>query len=294
MININDKEKKIILEMYGVDSVKESLLPPPPRQTVPFKNAIEGNKFREWVNDRYPDIANKFKLERNSPYYNNTTITDVWNERIGYDTLGDLYKKRQAISDIYDQYSSVFNKTLNKGAEYANEFGQTLYKGFETIYNAFDPKKKTEYDAVLIGGLDNRPGDLSIDQQVQKFKIGYGNKKVKGFRYNTPISEINNFMEKNPKIPIFMFSAGCKKSYDLTNNKNVDKNKLFVIEPYAADYDTKNIIKSAVDNGITPKHVFVGPDIYRGLDVVADASSSRAVDHWSALNVVGQMKSNVV
>lgn len=150
-------------------------------------------------------------------------------------------------------------------------------------------------DAVLVGGLDYRSSDYPISQQVEILKKGFGgNKNVKGFRYNTPTSEILNFLSKNPKVPIFLFSAGCTKAKELSNSSNVDKKNLFIIEPFASSQKTTNIVQSAVSNGVPASNVFVGGSSGRGAGVVNGASSSNSSSHWGALTKVGSMKSGVV
>lgn len=153
-----------------------------------------------------------------------------------------------------------------------------------------EKKTPVKYDAVLVGGLDNRKGDLELDSQVALFKRGFGSdKKVKGFRYNAPTPSILSFMESNPRIPIYLFSAGCIKSEDLASNKNVDKSKLYIIEPYALSNTTKEIVRNAVGLGVPSSNVFVGGSTGRGKGIVNGASSSEASSHWNALTSVGQM-----
>lgn len=162
------------------------------------------------------------------------------------------------------------------------------------IEEFFNESVGENFDAVLVGGLDYRNGDYKIDQQVELLKKGFGsNKKVKGFRYNTPTSEILNFLSQSPKIPIFLFSAGCTKASDLSNSRNVDVNKLYIIEPYAASSNTKQIVQSAVSNGVPSNNVFVGGSSGRGKGVVAGAVNSQSDSHWGALTKVGSMKTDI-
>jgi hypothetical protein len=141
------------------------------------------------------------------------------------------------------------------------------------------------YDGVLIGGLDYRDGDLNIDAQLQKL----GKNNIKGFRYNTPTSSILDFLNSNPNIPVYMFSAGCTKAYDISKSANVDKNKVYIIEPFASSPTTKQIVQSAVSNGVPAQNVFVGPNSSRGADVVSGASPSNGQSHWDALRQVGSI-----
>jgi hypothetical protein len=143
-----------------------------------------------------------------------------------------------------------------------------------------------DYDGVLIGGLDYRDGDLDIDSQVQKL----GKRNIKGFRYNTPTSTVLEFLNSNPNIPVYMFSAGCTKAYDISQSPNVDKNKVYIIEPFASSSTTKQIVQSAVSNGVPAENVFVGPNSSRGANVVSGASSSNAQTHWDALRQVGSIR----
>jgi len=120
-----------------------------------------------------------------------------------------------------------------------------------------------------------------------------GDKKVKGFRYNASTSEVLNFMGGNPGIPVFLFSAGCTKAYDLSKSPNVDKDKLYIIEPYAVSETTKSIVNSAVSNGVPASNVFVGGSQGRGKGVVDGASDSKSSSHFGALTTVGSMKSGI-
>jgi len=150
------------------------------------------------------------------------------------------------------------------------------------------------YDAVLVGGLDYRSSDQPIDQQVELVKKGLGgDKRVKGFRYNASTSEVLNFMGGNPGIPVFLFSAGCTKAYDLSKSPNVDKDKLYIIEPYAVSETTKSIVNSAVSNGVPASNVFVGGSQGRGKGIVDGASDSNSSSHFGALTTVGSMKSGL-
>jgi len=149
-------------------------------------------------------------------------------------------------------------------------------------------------DAILVGGLDYRSSDYPISQQVEILKKGFGSdKKIKGFRYNTSTSTILDFLNKNPMVPIFLFSAGCTKALELSNSNNVDKSKLYIIEPFAASSKTKQIVQSAVSNGVPSSNVFVGGSSGRGKGVVSGASNSQSDSHWGALTKVGSIKSGV-
>lgn len=176
---------------------------------------------------------------------------------------------------------------------YQKEFGKELSLKSKTDVKSSDksPVKSTgSFDAVLVGGLDYRDGDLDIDSQVKLLNSGLGSdKKIKGFRYSTSTRDIEDFLEKNPKIPVYLFSAGCKKANELAVSPYVNKNKLFIIEPYALGPVTKNNVRAAVSNGVPSSNVFVGKSGGRGAGVVSGASSSNSSSHWGALKQVGLM-----
>lgn len=56
---------------------------------TPFKNRTEGNAFRGWVNDNYPDYARSIVLDRTGSY-NNPTIQKAWKQ------YGSAYTNRGA------------------------------------------------------------------------------------------------------------------------------------------------------------------------------------------------------
>ena len=157
--------------------------------------------------------------------------------------------------------------------------------------------------AVLVGGLDYRPGDLKIDKQIELLNAGLGKNiaEIKGFPYNTKTQVILDFLKTTHGIQVFLFSAGCSKALSITNSGFVDKNKIYVIEPYGVSkprpagsikktYDTKTIIQEAVKAGLPASNVFVGSSAPRGFGIVNGASNSNAKGHWAALTSVGAMK----
>ena len=162
-------------------------------------------------------------------------------------------------------------------------------------------ESKSLFDAILVGGLDYRQGDLKIHEQEKLFKKGFGeNTNVKSFTYNTFTTTIKQFLSQNPKIPIFLFSAGCSKTLDLANDPNVDKNVLFVIEPYSVSPNTKNLIEKAMDGGLPAKNVYVGSYPGVGSNLKGNTSKNPAGiggelgSHWGALEYVGSQQSGLV
>jgi hypothetical protein len=163
-----------------------------------------------------------------------------------------------------------------------------------------DTQNNSQFDAILVGGLDHRVGDLNISRQENLFKEGFGvNTNVKAFRHLALTKNIKDFLAQNPKIPIFLFSAGCSKTLDLSRDPNVDKKLLFVIEPYGVSEPTKNLIETAIAEGLPAENVYVGS--YPGVGSTIKGNTSKNPKgiggslgpHWGALQYVGSQKSNL-
>ena len=146
------------------------------------------------------------------------------------------------------------------------------------------------FAAILVGGLNYRSGDKSTSTQAQMLKNALGVTNVKSFDWDASTESILSFLSANPKTPVFLFSAGCKKAGALSASNNVDVKKLYIIEPfYEAGGETEKSVKTAVSNGVPSKNVFVGKNASRGSGIVSGTSSSNGSDHWDALVTVGRM-----
>ena len=173
---------------------------------------------------------------------------------------------------------------------YEKEFGksyepkQSVVK--DTSSSFVEPNISGEYQTVLIGGLDYRKGDYKIDQQVSLLKKSVSG-NIKGFRYNASDSDILSFLEQNPGITVIMFSAGCNKANTISKSPNVNKNKIYIVEPYAKNGNSS--VVNAVNNGVPASNVFVGSNSARGKGVVPGAVSSESSSHWGALENIGNL-----
>jgi len=146
------------------------------------------------------------------------------------------------------------------------------------------------FAAILVGGLNYCSGDKSTSTQAQMLKNALGVTNVKSFDWDASTESILSFLSANPKTPVFLFSAGCKKAGALSASNNVDVKKLYIIEPfYEAGGETEKSVKTAVSNGVPSKNVFVGTNASRGSGIVSGTASSNAKDHWDALVTVGRM-----
>ena len=183
----------------------------------------------------------------------------------------------------YDGVDGLYGKLTDRACR--KEFG----KSFKTNKPKITINKPTSANkAVLVGGLNYRPGDKSTSEQTSILSNAIG-QPVKGFNYNDSNDNILRYLESNPGIPVFLFSKGCEKAFVLSNSSYVNKNQLYIIEPFAIDKGTKNIVNMAVNNGVPARNVYVGKNSSRGYGVINGTSDSNAKRHWDAISSVGDM-----
>ena len=183
----------------------------------------------------------------------------------------------------YDGVDGLYGKLTDRACR--KEFGKPFKKN-KTKITINKPTSANK--AVLVGGLNYRPGDKSTSEQTSILSNAIG-QPVKGFNYNDSNDNILRYLESNPGIPVFLFSKGCEKAFVLSNSSYVNKNQLYIIEPFAIDKGTKNIVNMAVNNGVPARNVYVGKNSSRGYGVVNGTSDSNAKRHWDAISSVGDM-----
>lgn len=145
-------------------------------------------------------------------------------------------------------------------------------------------------NAIFIGGLEprNKPnaGYVSLSTQLGVFKKGYGEDKVvKAFSWDESSSTINKFIKQNPNAIIVMYSAGCTKADRVASVSGVNKNRIYMIEPYAKNGNQH--VVDAVASGVPARNVFVGTSSSTGEGVVKGASKSNSSSHANAPKDVG-------
>jgi hypothetical protein len=152
------------------------------------------------------------------------------------------------------------------------------------VENPVEPMKS--YDAVLVGGLTH--GE-TLSTQVNRLASAIGG-DVKGFSHAENTDNIIEFLRNHPRIPVFVFSAGCMKSNDLANCGYVNKKTFFIIEPTYSGGETTTSVRGAVASGVPARNVFVGPGPGRGLGIVNGATTVTANGcHYCAISTVGSM-----
>ena len=183
----------------------------------------------------------------------------------------------------YDGVDGLYGKLTDRACR--KEFGKS-FKPNKTKITINRPTSDNK--AVLVGGLNYRPGDKPTSEQTSILSNAIG-QPVKGFNYNDSNDNILRYLESNPGIPVFLFSKGCEKAFVLSNSSYVNKNQLYIIEPFAIDKGTKNIVNMAVNNGVPARNVYVGKNSSRGYGVINGTSDSNAKRHWDAISSVGDM-----
>ena len=163
----------------------------------------------------------------------------------------------------------------------------------EAMENGLESDKPK--NILLLGGLDNRNGDLSITEQVELLERGVSNSlNVEGFRYNDITGIINRINNSEKEMYVVLFSAGCSKSKDVAQeliNKEYNLNYMFIVEPYGKSSTTSQSVKDAVSMGVPSKNVMVGNSQSTGLDIIDNATSTPSCSptHWCSLIEIGEV-----
>jgi hypothetical protein len=167
-------------------------------------------------------------------------------------------------------------------------FFVSIYFLIKSFKKSKDVITNTSNNVILMGGLDNRSGDLNINQQADLLKSTLKNKSVIAFRYNDLVGVLDA-IKKHPNDIVVLFSAGC--SYSNKISKEIkNKDNLFIVEPYATSSSVRDSVSQAINNGVPNKNVVVGTTQSRGLNVVENATHTPSnYIHWDALKFVGTL-----
>jgi len=150
-----------------------------------------------------------------------------------------------------------------------------------------DSNSTEPFSIILMGGLDYRAGDYKIDGQVEILKRGLGETaSVVGYRY-TDLTGVLQAIASNPNAKVVLFSAGGSYSRKIAQAMQ-NKNNLYIVEPYVTSSAVKRSVQDAVELGVPPTNVVVGPNSSRGAGAVDGATfTPSGQGHWSALEFVG-------
>lgn len=241
------------------------------------------------------EFTRYFSVKRNQPIF--TEISAQTYNKIQQkhtDVPWQLVKVFTLTWTINGESQEVFN--LNKNMTNLVEqkenvpglgvyLNQNWLQHYETTPVGSDNGK---YSAILVAGLDY--GSYKpLDEQVKLLQETYLD-TIKGFRYNANISDILDTLKNNPYANVFLFSAGCRKAYDIAKSGLVDLNSIYIIEPYAVNGNSA--VTDAIKLGVPPTHLFVGDskDTGKGLNPAARLTRHppfNATSHWDALRKAG-------
>ena len=232
---------------------------------------MKPTKYQEKSEDWIPFIKRKVELQKLLPQ----GVKNIKKFIPVYDLKGNtsdgIHPSAAGHKIVFDTiYDEIFNKYYNAKVQKVTD------------------TNNSDVSIILMGGLDDRKGDLSISQQVELLKSSVGGKNVIGFRYMED-EKVINAISQYPDAYVVLFSAGCAYSSKISS-KIKNKNRLFIVEPYASLESVKNSVQTAVNNGTPSKNVVTGPISDRGSGVVSGTTNTpNGVDHWGALKYVGKL-----
>jgi hypothetical protein len=152
--------------------------------------------------------------------------------------------------------------------------------------------KTQQKGAILIGGLDNRKDkkgnliDKTIGEQVSLLQSASGLNNIIGFRYNASDDEIKKTIESNPNFPVVLFSKGCERTHLVLSCKGVNRNKVFVIQPWAGNEG----MMSYYNRLDMPKNqIYVGKSASTGNGISGATRCPEGMGHWESLPAIGGM-----
>ena len=148
---------------------------------IPFTNKEEGNAFRAWINETYPDYAKEIDLDKKGGY-NNSYIKKAW-DKYGETYINkDIEIPEEVESGTYtDEEGNIYERgrtgewrvRWNKAtAEGLPEFGEVPQDltGWETLQEGFDPSASGALTKLKETPSEEKI-DLTDDQQALWDKI---------------------------------------------------------------------------------------------------------------------------
>jgi hypothetical protein len=151
--------------------------------------------------------------------------------------------------------------------------------------------KGQQKGVILIGGLDNRMKngvliDKTLSEQISLLQSASGISNIIGLRYNASDGEIKKTISDNPNFPVVLFSKGCEKAHVVLSCKGINRNKIFLIQPWAGNEDMITYY-----NGLKiPKNqIYVGKSSSAGNGISGATRCPEGMSHWGSLPAIGGM-----
>jgi hypothetical protein len=242
--------------------------------STPFKNGKEGDAFRNYINDEWPNIAKGIDLDRSQPQlYNNVYIQFAYNYKVGDRTLGERFMENK--NQNVQQYSYSWNpgtsevpkdKTAQvKSSDSTNVVIPSKTKQDTKIDDKTNNnkikepeiKKTSKIYCPIIDSNSNLPGlDELLQSSIPLSRIGaFGsdtNFPITKENYNILNDRINSFAEIfiNQGIPT---RTACEVALNKNRTKFKDKNQIVVDSLnkliYVFDKDGNFIARDVIISG---------------------------------------------
>ena len=102
--------------------------------SIPFTSKLEGNAFRDWINDTYPSYASEINLDRTGSY-NNSYINKAWTKYGSlYQVSGvstNLNTSDSTLTNAYNILTGTTGETAPSGTFNAATSANALYKSMK-------------------------------------------------------------------------------------------------------------------------------------------------------------------
>lgn len=237
--------------------------------STPFKNGKEGDAFRNYVNDSWPNIAKGIDLDRSQPQlYNNIYIQYAYNYNVGGKTLGERFMEQK--NQYLPQYSwntGTSEIPKDKTAQVRNsESGNVVIPNkteptkTEPIKITPDDKKVKELEPIkkkikqYCPTIDSNSNlDVTNVFDASSFMWGGQSGKISNTQnYEAINNNLNSFAEKyiNQGIPD---RTACEVALNKIRTNYKDKNQIIVDSLnhliYVFDKDSNFIAKDVIITG---------------------------------------------
>jgi hypothetical protein len=227
------------------------------------------------VREQIDDLVTKTDFQITNKYNPEVEKLQKFLISKGYN-VGKTGKSRDGVDGIYGRLTKAAYQNYKKGISPDSNQTQNSDTSFE----------KSNADVFFVGGLEK---DMNLGSQTNLLSQGFGDgRNVKSFHYYDNDQIINDFINNNPNVIIYLFSAGANKISPISNNPNVDLKKVYIIEPYSASRKVIDKIESAFSKGLPRKNVFHGGNTGRG-SAIKGATPSNAKGHFGALTSVASI-----
>jgi hypothetical protein len=150
---------------------------------------------------------------------------------------------------------------------------------------------------IFVSGLYHRNGDLSVLQQAETLKKGFGpTADLISFPHDEKLQKITDAINQNQAAKIVLFSAGCKYSRDIASylrKNSIALTNLHINEPYTISEGTFNNVTAAINLGVPRSNVYNGGTEETGSNITGSTKLKGRKSHFQSLEPLGQLLSGI-